>query len=91
MRSVLGLNVVIPKHGVGWRYEMIFKSDNHLSDHGQSDELVVPSKPPKHINLVLNGGRLIFDDLDLIDGMLIRKSLEETPDILYLIFEASLS
>jgi hypothetical protein len=31
---VLGLNVVIPEHRIGGRYEVIFKSDNHLSDHG---------------------------------------------------------
>lgn len=34
MRSVLGLDVVIPEHGIGGRYEMIFISDNQLSDHG---------------------------------------------------------
>jgi len=28
MRSVLGLNVVIPEHGIGGRYEVIFISDN---------------------------------------------------------------
>ena len=28
MRCVLGLNVVIPEHGIGGRYEVIFISDN---------------------------------------------------------------
>ena len=52
---------------------------------------MVPPEPPKHIYLVLNGGRLIFDNFDLIYGMFIGKSLEEAPDVLDLIFEASLS
>ena len=34
MRSVLGLDVVIPEDRIGGRYEVIFESDNHLSDHG---------------------------------------------------------
>ena len=34
MRGVLSLDVVIPEHGIGGRYKVIFKSDNHLSDHG---------------------------------------------------------
>jgi hypothetical protein len=91
MRSVLGLDVVIPEHGIGGRNEVIFISDNQLSDHGKRDKLVVPPEPPKHIYLLLNGGRLIFDNFDFIYGMFIGKSLEEAPDVLDLIFEPSLS
>ena len=52
---------------------------------------MVPAEPPKHIYLVLNGGHLIFDNFDFIYGIFIGKSLEETPDVLDLIFEPSFS
>ena len=48
---------------------------------------MVPTEPPKDIYLVLDGGRLIFDNFDFIYGMFIGKSLEEAPDVLDLIFE----
>ena len=51
---------------------------------------MVPTKPPEDIYLVLDGGSLIFDNFDFIYGMLIGESLEEAPDVLDLIFEASL-
>jgi len=51
---------------------------------------VVPTKPPKDIYLVLDGGGLIFDNFDFIYGVLIGESLEEAPDVLNFIFEASL-
>ena len=51
---------------------------------------MVPTKPPEDIYLVLDGGSLIFDNFDFIYGMFIGESLEEVPDVLYLIFEASL-
>ena len=34
MRGVLGPDVVIPEHGIRGRYEVIFISNNQLSDHG---------------------------------------------------------
>ena len=51
---------------------------------------MVPAEPPEDVYLVLDGGGVIFDDFDFIYGMLIGKSLEEAPDVLDLIFEASL-
>lgn len=83
--SVLSINKLLPECHILNRSDCLFKSYDYLSDHRKRQKINVPDQPTHLVKFKFNISTQWANLINPTDGMLICKSLEETPQVLKLL------